>query len=327
MVNNLKDILENEIGSFLRIRIKDNYKIVQNNSIEDNKISFSLEQILSNHNLNSKKGEFLINLVIIESYNEIHIDSLLCTGIFKEQGMAKQLIQLIYKKGKEYDYETLLVNLSPSFFNSMRRRKAKVINKQCVKITDETDLTTIRTTPRPFTNDLLNYNNVKKEFLPYLPPYLNAISFLKWKQKNIEYVLSDFDFPKIRNIIKEKKRLLFPVFNIEYIAETYFNPEDPFSLDKELCEQFYFYIRKSNPLVELLRETGTEYTLVEGHQQEICTLNSGKFCKYSSIFFKDIDDLKMQMSNNLNCDILNILVWAKSKNKIIFKALEKKPLH
>lgn len=326
MVNNFKEILEKEITYFLESKVKNRYNLIEHETVNESEIAISLEPIGSS-DLPFQKGHFAVRLIILDNYNEIHISKLLCTGVFRGKGMAKKLIELIYHKGKEHGYETYLVDVSPSFFDSMRRRKVEIINKEILKITDETDLTSVRKTPKPFTNEIARCKNVKEEFLPYLPSHSNAISFLKWKQRQIDNLLSDINFPRIRKITKEDDRkVLFPVFNLEYITNTYFNPEDPYSLDKELCEQFYFYIWRTNPIIKLLKQTGTGYTIIGEHEHEICTLNSGEFSKYNPVYFKDINDLKIEMSDNLNTDILNILTWAKNKNKLILHILNKKPL-
>lgn len=328
MINNFKDILEKEIETFLETKLENKYRIVKNDPINDTIIAISLEPIPEKCNNNFHRGEFALRAVVLDNYNEIHISNLVCTGIFKGKGMAKKLIEVIYQKGKEYDYNTFLVNISPSFFNSMRRRKAEVISKKIMKITDETDLTTIRNTPKAYSNEISKCKNVKEEFLPYLPVHSNAISFIKWKQRKIDYILSDFEFTNIRNIMKEENnnKLFLPDFDMEYIIDTYFNSEDPYSLDKEICEQFYFYIWKTNPIIDLLKKSGTGYTIIDRHNHELCTLSSGEYYKYSPISFKDIDDLKRKMLKELNSDILNILIWAKSKDKVIFHAIEQKPL-
>lgn len=328
MINNFKDILEKEIEAFLKAALDNNHKIEKDDITSETIITFFLKPIPEAPNSSAQRGIFVIKTIVLDNYKEIHITNLLCNGIFRGKGMAKKLIKLIYDMGKEYNYDTYLVNMVNSFFNSMRRRKAEIINKEILKITDETDLTSIRNTPKAYSHEIAKCKNVKEEFLPYLPVHSNAISFIKWKQRNIDYILSDFEFTNVRNIMKEEKneKLFFPIFNMEYIVDTYFNPEDPYSMDKEICEQFYFYIWKTNPIIDLLKQTGTGYTIVNKDQLEFCTLNLGELYKFKPIYFKDIDDLKRKMSKDLNSDILNILIWAKSKDKVIFHAIEQKPL-
>lgn len=333
MKNSLKESLEKEIKNFFSREVSFQYIEKNPQNFDPNVINLCFEEIKNNckeieDNLEEIDFEetdifnsttMCIQLEIVENQKIIYITNILFSGKFAKNGLGKKIIKLIYEIGKKNKYRTILYDMVNSFFNSMRRRKAKVINinNQDVEITDETDLESKRNVPKPFTPEILKYskvNKVKKEFLPFNSE--TGIEYLLFNSKRVEELLSNLKFDQFTNNLEQL--VLIPVMELQYILNTYFDNNDPFSLDKELCELFNFVIHKDNPIISLLEKVGTEYTiLADSNSNEFCTFSTNYYTGYEFLTFKNKKELENKMVN-LSQILINILYFAKFNNKLSF---------
>lgn len=317
MNNNLKKTLENNMKDFLKNKIEFPYNIEEKCDFEKEIIHFFIKKTNEDNHFSSSTG--VIRLEISHQKHTVYITNILFSGKFGKRNIGKGLIKVIYDVGKKFGYRTLLWNMVPNFFDSMRRRNAEVINYETVEITDKTDLESMRTVPKAFSQEICNYPNVKKEFLPYLPKDLFAYN--KWINKSVDIILNNSDFSTLNG--NTEKLILFPIMDIKYITDIYFNENDPFSLDKAFCEKFYFYIYKNNPIIKLLEKMETNYEILEKENiKEFCTFEESQYTGYSNLIFTDTTQIKKQLINCLPHDFLNILYHAKINNKLGFIVLK-----
>lgn len=265
--------------------------------------------------------EAMISLVVNKKVKEIYITNILFNSYYiNHKGIGKELIEVIYKKGKKEGYRTFLVDMVESFFNRMVYRGATPINDETVEINDETDFSKSNRKYQSFSNELKNIKGIKEEFLPLVEEddneesysTLDFLGFYDAKEKRIDFLLKNLENNELyKEMEKEEKILIFKI-NAQYILDTYFDKNDPVSCDPELCKYFCFEIGEDSIYIDILKNVKAKYVVTDYlSKNEIITGIATKMP-----FFINKNDLKNYLINNMPLYLSNILYYAKKKGKL-----------
>lgn len=98
-------------------------------------------EIIGTDTNNKTVFRIILNIDNIEP-KEVQIPIIILLDKLRHNGIGKQIIYLIYNICKEYGYRLFIVDLVPSFYQSLVNRGAKIIELyDAVEITDGTRLT------------------------------------------------------------------------------------------------------------------------------------------------------------------------------------------
>lgn len=291
MVGNFTTKVEDQFGDYIEVRIKE-----------------------------EQGNGSMIRVNILEEGKQVHIPNILITGNLRGEGVGKKLIKLIYAVCKELGYDLFIVDMVNSFFNSLRRRGAYVIDRETVKITEETRLidSKKRIGSRAFSVEAGENSNTKEEFKPFMHGGLEDLLEQDNKINDIlDGTLKD-NRETLENYKENEKNLIF-VLDPKYVLDIYFDKNDPMSCDEEYCEFFKFLVNENNQvIIRKMNELGIDYEMQQMPQQLslLCLFDESHLYDYEPIKFKSFKDVKSMIPQRLLPFSINALALAKKKGKL-----------
>ena len=84
--------------------------------------------------------KFLMLRLYIRDDNQIVITNIFIPFIMRQKGFGMKILSIIFELAKKEDYALFISDMVQSFYNKMLQRNAIPINKETVRITNETKL-------------------------------------------------------------------------------------------------------------------------------------------------------------------------------------------